>query len=373
MAVSLVPQTSSVSLIEKTPSIDKTLSSIDKGAISFDPIGFNGSGAKVKKRFADIVRAAHANIESHTKKGASSLSSVVTQITDLSKSKANLAGKTLTNKLNALYGSFVGIGILLANDLSIINKIKCEQDTSHTNTAEKVADFLLTPARVFFGRTYQLEKKPDELKRFNIVSHIVLTSPEEPASFVNVMIKIASIVLLPLSLLAVAFGALIKVIDLAVHEKLKDKYKLTTIVNSRNLADMTSGKLPRNPLTMNCVNSQQKSCWGKLYDAEPISAKKISEPVKKMKEMLLKDKQYRLVEATSNYLHFTHRVEITSGLLKGVYIDDVDLSYDAQKEHFDIRSASRTGFRDSLDIDIRKPGANKKRIESIRSEFAKVQ
>jgi len=258
------------------------------------------------------------------------------------------------------------------SSLNIINKIDCSQDPTQTNGAEKVGDFLLSPARIFFGRTYTLENNTVQPKRYLERSDKVLASNEEWGSFGNVSARIVAIILLPLSLIAVAFGSLIKGIDLAVNEKLKEKYKMPTVINARDSDNMTNGKLPPNPFTMNCVNSQEKSRWGALYDAEPIPTRNMTAPVLKMKQMLTKDNHYTLVEENLNYLHYTYKVEIPSGALKGTYIDDVDLYYNQEKQQFDIRSASRTGFRDAIHTDRTIPGANKKRIENIRAQFAKL-
>lgn len=159
----------------------------------------------------------------------------------------------------------------------------------------------------------------------------------------------------------------------APERKLRKKY-------SRK-AENFAGKLPKNPFTPNCVNSQQKSFWGKLYNVDPISVPpSLVDPIGTMKALFqnthrenFNSDNVKLFEEKGNYLHYTYTVVIPKGVLKGTYTDDVDLYYNAEKHIFDVRSASRKGFRDGLNLKIKTvPGANKKRVEAIRAEFAKL-
>ncbi len=152
------------------------------------------------------------------------------------------------------------------------------------------------------------------------------------------------------------------------------KYSFPILSNARTLENF-SGKLPPCPWTPNCVNSQQKSCWGALYNVDPIVIpQEIRDPVTVLKGVLQDPKyfnptQVSLVEESGSYLHYLWTVEIPTGALKGTYIDDVDIFCDPNTHLIHIRSASRKGFRDAVHLDFSKPGANKSRVEKIRTAF----
>lgn len=149
------------------------------------------------------------------------------------------------------------------------------------------------------------------------------------------------------------------------------------IVNARTEENF-AGRLPPSPWSPNCVNSQEKSWWGSLYNVDPIQVPPgTNDPVALMKQVLksahvdnFNADNMKLVEERSHYLHYEYTVVIPSGVLKGVYIDDVDLFYNEEKGYFDIRSASRKGYRDAVHLDFSEPGANKKRVEAIRAAFS---
>ncbi len=157
---------------------------------------------------------------------------------------------------------------------------------------------------------------------------------------------------------------------------LRKRFSLPILVNARTEANFR-GILPQNPWTPNCVNSQQTSLWGKLYDADPIRVPdRIENPIDAMKYLLqtleapsFKMQNIKLIEEKNNYLHYIYEVNIPSGPLKGTYIDDLDLYFDSEKRCFHIRSASRKGIRDAIHFDFKQMGANKKRIEAIRQAF----
>jgi uncharacterized protein (DUF1499 family) len=231
---------------------------------------------------------------------------------------------------------------------------------------EKAGDFIATPGRRILGSEYIAEKQSN--------GKYLLLSPER----FSPLAKIAAVALFPLTLIATLFGLALKALAHKMYPELADKYSLPTVPYARE-AHNFAGKLPQNPISPNCVNSQQKSIWGKLYNADPIEVPgTITEPVAVLKRVLasvdtqgLKASNFQLVEERPNYLHYTYTVVIPTGPLKGTYIDDVDVFYNKQKSHFDIRSASRTGFRDAVHANFKVPGANKKRIEAIREAFTK--
>jgi uncharacterized protein (DUF1499 family) len=233
--------------------------------------------------------------------------------------------------------------------IGVINQI--ENSSSYL---EQAGDFFATPGRWFFGNTYRLEGQQ-------------LRQPEEFLSLFKVAERVTAIALLPLSLVSTLFGLALKWAALYFDPALKQNYALPVLIHARD-ASHFAGRLPQNPWTPNCVNSQQKSFWGKLYDAEPIAVPPdVADPVAAMKRVLENMKAI-LVEETENYLHYTFTVVIPSGPLKGTYIDDVDLYF--KGDRFDIRSASRKGFRDAVHLDFSQMGANKKRIEAIREKFS---
>lgn len=254
--------------------------------------------------------------------------------------------------------------------LSIVNQISVSKDLSqHTNLAEKAGDVFLAPARLFFGRSYRLENTSDK--------KLILKSPETFSTFLRAMAKVAAIVLFPLTAIAAFFGLVLKAIALKSKPGLSEKYDLPAILNARTEENF-SGRLPPLPFSPNCVSTQQRSRWGKHYNAEPIAIPQgIQDPIKELKTLLQTANRQNynsqnavLTEERDGYLHYEYTVNIPTGALKGVYIDDIDIYYDAKKHHFDIRSASRKGFRDAVNLNFSLPGANKKRIEAIRDAFA---
>ena len=188
--------------------------------------------------------------------------------------------------------------------------------------------------------------------------------------------QIMTVILFPLSILATLLGVGAKSVAHSTEPELATKYTYATQINVRS-SDNFAGRLPPNPWTPNCVNSQQKSCWGELYNVTPIDVPPgLDSPLMKLKNLLataavpnFNHTNMTLVEEKGNYLHYTYTVEIPTGALKGTYIDDVDIYYNATQSLFDIRSASRVGFRDAVHFDLSLPGANKKRVEAIRQAW----
>ncbi len=235
-----------------------------------------------------------------------------------------------------------------------------DQIDDANSSLERGSDFFLTPGRLFFGNTYYLVDLPD--------GNQILKCPETFFSLSRMAQKVAAIALLPLSIISTIFGFCLKALALSADPILKNKYMLPTMKYARTEENF-SGKLPQNPWSPNCVNSQEKNIWGKLYNTDPIPVPEgMEDPIAHIKT-LIGSSNARLIEEKDGYLHYIYTVEIPSGPLKGTYIDDLDLFYNKEKGYIDIRSASRTGFRDALHFDFSLPGANKKRIEAIRDAF----
>lgn len=114
------------------------------------------------------------------------------------------------------------------------------------------------------------------------------------------------------------------------------------------------------PSKPNCVNSQAKD---KAHYIAPLLAQGSSEKIKNDILRVLKDfKGAKIITTGDNYI----RAEFTSTLFR--FVDDVEFYLpkrlpDGQAK-VDVRSASRIGHSDL--------GANKKRIENIRREFALI-
>lgn len=242
------------------------------------------------------------------------------------------------------------------NDLSLAKKFGCSK-------TEAAGDFFMTPFRELFGHTFHLVKTDIGAR---------LNKHETFSNASKIALKVAAAVLLPLTLLLALVGLTLKGIS-RLEKNANNKYYLPVLVNARTKENF-AGKLPPNPSSPNCVNSQQTNRWGKLYDAQPIQvASAVKDPMQLMQTTINADgTKVKLVEKDQNYLHYTYTVIIPQGPLKGTYIDDVDMYYDAAKRHFDIRSASRVGFRDAVHADFTIPGANKKRIEAIREKFTQA-
>lgn len=244
-------------------------------------------------------------------------------------------------------------------------------DNQNWGLMEKAGNALMAPGRLFFGKNYTLVEAADNNR--------ILKNYEAHPNLARLAAKIVAIALLPFSLLLILSGMGLKLLSHRLNPALQDKYQIPSLINARTEENF-SGKLPLSPWTPNCVNSQKKSLWGKLYDADPIVVShSILDPINVLKGILattnkpnFQAEKASLLEERNNYLHYTYTVEIPSGPLKGTYIDDVDIYYDAAKGCFEIRSASRVGFRDAVHFDFSRPGANKKRIEAIREAFTEA-
>ncbi|MCH9625888.1 MAG: hypothetical protein S4CHLAM123_10730 [Chlamydiales bacterium] len=249
--------------------------------------------------------------------------------------------------------------------LSLINKIQSKESLGLFRQLEITSDVFITPARLLFGRTYATYT----------ARSVHLKSPED-LSWSKRIGQMIAITLFPLSILSTFFGLVLKKIALLCSPHLADKYAFADpIINARNRLNF-DGKLPPNPLTPNCVNSQQSSLWGNLYNVKSIEVPKHilpSQSIQKMDQVitnLTKDPSSDLVakqtEKEGSYRHYECLVKIP-GL--GIFIDDLDFWYDEQKHVIDVRSASRVGFRDALSFNFSNPGANKSRVEQIREAF----
>jgi uncharacterized protein (DUF1499 family) len=109
------------------------------------------------------------------------------------------------------------------------------------------------------------------------------------------------------------------------------------------------------PNKPNCVSSQaatsdqQHYVKALTYSGEPAQARE------QLDRVIASMKRARVVVREANYW----RAEFTSALWR--FVDDVEFLFDDNAKRIDVRSASRVGYSDL--------GANRRRVEEIRSRF----
>ncbi len=121
---------------------------------------------------------------------------------------------------------------------------------------------------------------------------------------------------------------------------------------------INNGELAPCPKTPNCVNSQ---AVGEKQYIQPLRYTGTQEDARvRLLQILGSQRRAKILTAQENYI----RAEFTSALFR--FVDDVEFYFPKEKSGktvIHIRSASRIGYSDL--------GANRKRIERIRSEFIK--
>ena len=122
--------------------------------------------------------------------------------------------------------------------------------------------------------------------------------------------------------------------------------------------EINNGELTPCPKTPNCVNSQ---AVGEKHYIKPIRYSGTQQEARaRLLQILEAEKRTRILSDQENYI----RAEFMSALFR--FVDDVEFYFpeeQAGKTVIHIRSASRVGYSDL--------GANRKRIERIRSKFYK--
>ncbi len=133
---------------------------------------------------------------------------------------------------------------------------------------------------------------------------------------------------------------------------------LTGCVGTMPDLGINNGELTPCPKTPNCVNSQ---AVGEKQYIQPIRYAGTRRAARaRLLQTLESEKRIKILTAQENYI----RVEFTSALFR--FVDDVEFYFpeeQAGETVIHIRSASRVGYSDL--------GANRKRIERIRSKFYK--
>lgn len=115
------------------------------------------------------------------------------------------------------------------------------------------------------------------------------------------------------------------------------------------------GKLAAVPDSPNCVSSMTDK---ESHKMEPIDVSGVDQPIEKLKSAIESTiPRARLVTEDGNYLHY----EFTSLIFR--FVDDGEFLLNEDRTAIDFRSSSRVGYSDM--------GANKKRMEQIRSAMAK--
>lgn len=118
-----------------------------------------------------------------------------------------------------------------------------------------------------------------------------------------------------------------------------------------------SGPLAPCPASPNCVSSQATDAKHHVdpipYRGDPVAA------IRRLQAVIEAMPRTHIVSASDTAL----RAEFTSRLFR--FVDDVDCIVDPPAGAIQIRSASRVGYSDL--------GANRSRVESIRTAFARAQ
>ena len=107
------------------------------------------------------------------------------------------------------------------------------------------------------------------------------------------------------------------------------------------------GRLSPCPESPNCVSSFESD--------EEHSIAALDATLAQIQRVVLALDEANIVEQSSDYMY----VEFTSRLMG--YVDDVEFLYDSASNQTHVRSAARLGYSDL--------GANRKRIEAIRTQL----
>jgi uncharacterized protein (DUF1499 family) len=115
------------------------------------------------------------------------------------------------------------------------------------------------------------------------------------------------------------------------------------------------GRLASCGRRLNCVSSQADPGDAQRYVA-PIQVKgAAAEAIAAARRAVESMQRARVVRAEGNYLHAEFRSKLMG------YVDDVELTYDAQAGVLHVRSASRLGQRDY--------GVNRARVAALRARL----
>jgi len=108
------------------------------------------------------------------------------------------------------------------------------------------------------------------------------------------------------------------------------------------------------PSSPNCVSSQSED---ERHRIDPLRFTSTpGEAVERLKKIIQEMERTTLVRQSPNYLHVEFRTFLG-------FVDDVEFYEDESQKVIHLRSASRVGYWDL--------GVNRKRMESIRTEFGR--
>jgi len=118
-----------------------------------------------------------------------------------------------------------------------------------------------------------------------------------------------------------------------------------------------NGRLRPCPDRPNCVSSQSAD---PRHAIRPLTYRGTrADASERLLKLLRSIPRVQVVTATPDYIH----AEFTSRVFR--FVDDVEFVFDGADKNIHIRSASRLGYSDF--------GVNRKRVETIREAFEKVQ
>lgn len=121
---------------------------------------------------------------------------------------------------------------------------------------------------------------------------------------------------------------------------------------------LKDGRLTPCPKSPNCVCSFTDSAdAGHAIEPLQIPAG-LEQPMEALVRVIESLPRTEIVTRESNYLH----AEFTTRLLR--FVDDVEFQYVPEENLIHVRSASRVGYSDL--------GANRKRVEQIRTQWSKA-
>lgn len=127
--------------------------------------------------------------------------------------------------------------------------------------------------------------------------------------------------------------------------------------NRPNNLGVTDGKLAPCPNTPNCVSSQSTDATHKV---EPLSYTSTPDvALAQLKQVIRSLPKTSIITETDSYIY----AEFTSAIMG--FVDDVEFYLEPEARVFHVRSASRLGKSDL--------GVNRKRVETIRSQFQALQ
>lgn len=193
--------------------------------------------------------------------------------------------------------------------------------------------------------------KSDE-RAFNVCSRlrIALFCASMPLKIAMLRIQMNETEIAPVARISFARRVVRKVIVLTLISVAGLMVMSMTAARPSHLG-LHGGKLSPVPDSPNCVSTMTEKS---AYKIDPIDVSGVDQPLEKLKAAISKAiPRAKLVTEDGNYLHY----EFTSLLFR--FVDDGEFLLDEDRNVIEFRSSSRVGYSDM--------GANRKRMEKIRS------